>query len=182
MKVFEQYIKELEQEISSHTKRQVKSEEIGYVEEVRDGVAVISGLNDVAYGEIVTFESGIKGSVIDMLEEMVGVIVLGDYLQINSGEVVKATGDILSIPVGDEVLGRVVNPLAEPQDSDKSIKSTKRYPIEKIAPKCSLLNESSQKLKELPVPRSPNSSRERRTKKRHRDTSHPSTEDHRLKA
>lgn len=134
MKVFEQYIKELEQEISSHTKRQVKSEEIGYVEEVRDGVAVISGLNDVAYGEIVTFESGIKGSVIDMLEEMVGVIVLGDYLQINSGEVVKATGDILSIPVGDEVLGRVVNPLAEPQDSDKSIKSTKRYPIEKIAP------------------------------------------------
>ena len=134
MKVFDQYIKDLEQELSSSKKRHAGSEEIGYVEEVKDGVAVISGLDNVAYGEIVSFESGVKGSVIDLLDEMVGVIVLGDYLQVRSGEVVKATGDILSIPVSDEVLGRVINPLGETQDTGPAIKAEKRYPIEKIAP------------------------------------------------
>lgn len=134
MKVFDQYIKDLEQELSASTKKKTSSEEIGYVEEVKDGVAVISGLDNVAYGEIVTFDSGVKGTVIDLLDEMVGVIVLGDYLKIRSGEVVKATGDILSIPVSDEVKGRVINALGEAQDTGSALKSEKRYPIEKIAP------------------------------------------------
>jgi F-type H+-transporting ATPase subunit alpha len=134
MKVFDQYIKDLEQELSASTKKKTGSEEIGYVEEVKDGVAVISGLDNVAYGEIVLFDSGVKGTVIDLLDEMVGVIVLGDYLKINSGEVVKASGDILSIPVSDEVKGRVINALGEAQDTGPALKSDKRYPIEKIAP------------------------------------------------
>lgn len=134
MKVFDQYIKELELEITQRRGTPGKSEEIGYVEEVKDGVAIISGLDNVAYGEIVSFESGIKGTVIDLLEEMVGVIVLGDYLLIRSGEVVKATGDILSIPVANDVIGRVINPLGETLDTGASIKAEKRYPIERIAP------------------------------------------------
>lgn len=134
MKVFEQYIEELERELSSKQAKKTQAEEIGYVEEVKDGVAIVSGLDNIAYGEIVSFESGVKGTVIDLLDEQVGIIVLGDYLKITSGEVVKATGDILSIPVGNDMLGRVVNPLGEPQDSDVSIKTDKKYPIEKIAP------------------------------------------------
>jgi F-type H+-transporting ATPase subunit alpha len=134
MTVFDQYIKDLEKELGGASSQPKKAEEIGYVEEVRDGVAVISGLNNIAYGEIVQFDSGVKGTVIDLLPDMVGVIVLGDYLRIRSGELVKATGDILSVPVGEAVLGRVVNSLGEPIDRDQDIKTDARYPIEKIAP------------------------------------------------
>lgn len=133
MTVFDSYIKELEDQLSQK-KDTPTSEEIGYVSELKDGVAVITGLTNVSYGEIVEFESGVKGTVIDLLEETVGVVVLGDYLTIGANEVVKATGNILSIPVGDAFIGRVVNPLAEPTDYDVPIKSTERLPIERIAP------------------------------------------------
>lgn len=133
MKVFDQYIKDLEKELSA-SKKTKQAEEIGYVEEVKDGVASLSGLNNISYGEIVEFESGVKGTVIDMLPEIVNVIVLGDYLPISAGEVVKATGQILSIPVGESMIGRVINPLGEPVDKDVAIEAKERYPLEKIAP------------------------------------------------
>ncbi|MCX7996784.1 MAG: F0F1 ATP synthase subunit alpha [Patescibacteria group bacterium] len=133
MSVFDQYIKDLEQELSQ-SKTQKRAEEIGYVEEVKDGVALIHGLDQAFFGEIVQFESGVKGTVIDLLPEMVGVIVLGDYLTIRSGEVVKATGNILSVPISDEILGRVVNPLGEVLDGGNQLKADVRYPVEKIAP------------------------------------------------
>lgn len=134
MKVFDQYIKDLEKELSGSKTQNRKAEEIGYVEEVKDGVATLSGLTNVSYGEIVSFASGVKGVVTDVAAELIGVIVLGDYLPIQSGDVVKATGQIMSIPVGDALLGRVVNPLGEAVDKDQSIESKKRYPLEKIAP------------------------------------------------
>ena len=80
----------------TQAKSQKKAEEIGYVVEVKDGVVLIRGLDQVAFGEIVTFVNGVKGTVIDLLADLVGVIVLGDYLEIRSGDVVKGTGDILS--------------------------------------------------------------------------------------
>lgn len=133
MSAFDQYLKELEKDLTQ-SKSDKKAEEIGYVEEVKDGVVLIRGLDQVAFGEIVTFESGVRGTVIDMLPDSVGVIVLGDYLPITSGSVVKATGDILSIPVSDELLGRVVSPVGDTLDEGSNISSKTRYPIEKVAP------------------------------------------------
>lgn len=133
MSAFDNYLKELEKELSQ-SKQKKGAEEIGYVEDVKDGVVLIRGLDQVAFGEIVTFETGVRGTVIDMNQDSVGVIVLGDYLPIKSGSVVKATGDILSIPVSDEVLGRVVDPMGMPLDEGASLPTTKKYPIEKVAP------------------------------------------------
>ena len=133
MSAFDQYLNELEKDLTQ-SKSDKKAEEIGYVEEVKDGVVLIRGLDQVAFGEIVTFESGVRGTVIDMLPDSVGVIVLGDYLPITSGSVVKATGDILSIPVSDELLGRVVSPVGDTLDEGSNISSKTRYPIEKVAP------------------------------------------------
>lgn len=133
MSVFDKYIQELEQDLSS-SKSSKQAQEIGYVEEVKDGVVLVQGLNNASYGEIVEFESGVKGTVIDLLPDTVGVIVLGDYLKIVSGQTVKATGDILSVPVSDDMIGRVVNPLGEAVDGGSSVKASKRYPMEKIAP------------------------------------------------
>ncbi len=111
-----------------------QSEEVGWVLEIKDGVIVVQGLDQVAYGEIIETESGIGAMVIDMLEDTVGAIVLGDYLKIKAGEMVKATGKILTIPVGEGLLGRVVNPLVVPQDGQRLPDLEKRYPIEKVAP------------------------------------------------
>ncbi len=133
MSAFDSYLKELEKDLTQ-AKSQKKAEEIGYVEQVSDGVVLIRGLDQVAYGEIVTFENGVKGTVIDMLPDTVGVIVLGDYLGIQSGDVVKATGDILSIGVSNELLGRVVSPVGDMLDEGSQIKYETKYPIEKIAP------------------------------------------------
>ena len=98
---------------------------------VRDGVALVTGLDNVTFGEVVQFASGIKGYVIDLLEDKVGVVVLGDYLPIKSSEQVKALGYTLSVPVSDAILGRVVDPLCNPQDNLPAIKADKMYPVEK---------------------------------------------------
>jgi F-type H+-transporting ATPase subunit alpha len=99
MKLLDQYLQEIEKGITSTGKITVKTDEVGTVTEVRDGVAIISGLDNVGYGEIIEFESGARGLIIDMLPDRVGTIVLGDYLQITSGEQAKATGNTLSIGV-----------------------------------------------------------------------------------
>ncbi len=133
MKLIDQYIKEIEKDL---TRKQLKfkTEEVGAVAEVRDGVAVLVGLDNVSYGELIEFESGIKGYVIDMTEDTIGVIVLGDYLQLKAGEQAKALGQTLSIPVSEKILGRVIDPLGNPQDNLTRIKADKFYPIEKVAP------------------------------------------------
>ncbi len=133
MKLIDQYIKEIEKDIA-RSRLKIKTEEVGAVAEVRDGVAVLVGLDNVAYGELVEFESGIKGYVIDMTEDAIGVIILGDYLQLKAGEQAKALGETLSIPVSEKNLGRVVDPLGNPQDNGPRIKADKNYPLEKVAP------------------------------------------------
>lgn len=133
MKVLDQYIKEIEKELKE-TKKGVKTEEVGNVFEVKDGVVILSGLNNVSFGEIIEFESGAKALVIDLMSDSVGAIVLGDYLGIRSGDQAKATGTTLSLPVDEALLGRVVDPLGQPLDGKNKNKSNKNYPIEKIAP------------------------------------------------
>ena len=133
MRALDQYLKELEKELTGK-KKTVQSAEVGTVVEVKDGVAILSGLYNGFYGEIIEFESGVEGFVIDLMEDSVGVVVLGDYLTISVGTNAKGTGRVLSVPVADEILGRVVNPLGRAIDGGKALKGKKEYPIERIAP------------------------------------------------
>lgn len=110
------------------------AERVGKVLTVADGVAKVSGLPDVSYLELVEFAGGVSGLAINLEEKEVGIIVLGDYLKIKEGDEVRGTGLILSIPVSENFLGRVIDPLGNPVDGKGEIKSSKRYPLEKIAP------------------------------------------------
>ncbi len=115
-------------------KADFQAEEVGTVLEVADGVAKISGLAEVASGEMVEFEHGEIGLVLNLEDTTVGAIVLGSDIQIKEGQTVKQTGKILSIGVSDELIGRVVNPLGQPVDGLGPIKADQYNPIEKIAP------------------------------------------------
>lgn len=133
MRSLDAYIKEIEKELSTR-KTSSKEEEVGTLVEVKDGVAILSGLKNAFYGEIVEFANGVNGFIIDLTEDSVGVVVLGDYLSLEAGSLVTATGRILSLPVTEKLLGRVVSPLSEALDGGVRIKSDTYYPIEKIAP------------------------------------------------
>lgn len=113
---------------------QLKVEKIGKVLEVFDGIAKVSGLSDIKSSEMVTFPGGETGVVLNLEEDAVGVIILGDFSKIKEGDEVKATGKILEIPVSDSILGRVVDALGMPIDGKGAIKASKTYPIEKVAP------------------------------------------------
>ena len=89
---------------------------VGRVVEVGDGIARVSGLPDAAVNELLEFENGTVGLALNLDESSIGAVVLGESDEIEEGQTVKATGRILSIPVGDGVLGRVVNALGEPVD------------------------------------------------------------------
>lgn len=106
----------------------------GSVVRVGDGVASVSGMYGVSMYEVVRFASGILGLVINLETSRVGVIVLGDYLQITEGQEVRNTGILLSIPVSDAIIGRVVNPLGEPMDGKGDIQADVRYMLERVAP------------------------------------------------
>lgn len=112
----------------------VAARRVGRVLTIADGVAKVSGLPSVSYLELVRFENGVTGVAINLEEEFVGVIVLGDYLGIKEGFEVHPTGTLLSIPVSDTLLGRVVNPMGEAIDGKGTLSAKVRYPLEKIAP------------------------------------------------
>lgn len=126
-------IKEIKQKISGYDGT-IEVEKIGTVVEVGDGIAKISGLAEVMASEMLDFGNDIFGVALNLEEGMVGAIILDDYLKVKEGTTVKATGRILDIPVADDVIGRVLNPLGRSKDGKPEIKSKKRYPIEKIAP------------------------------------------------
>ncbi|NLF82906.1 MAG: F0F1 ATP synthase subunit alpha [Candidatus Gastranaerophilales bacterium] len=110
--------------------------DIGSVIEVGDGIARIYGLRNAMAGELVEFDDGhgTNGMVLNLEEDNVGVVVMGDYTHIKEGMSVKTTGRIASVPVGEGLIGRVINPLGEPLDGKGPINSTNTRPIEKIAP------------------------------------------------
>ncbi len=115
-------------------KNEVSTEKVGKVIEVGDGIARISGLSDLMASEMVQFPNGEIGVALNLEEDRVGVMVLGSYLDIKEGDEVKATGKVLSIPVSDKMIGRVIDPLGIPVDGKGDIVAEKFYPVEKIAP------------------------------------------------
>ncbi len=112
----------------------MQSKRVGIITSIQDGVAKVSGLPDVAYLERLEFPHSIYGFAINLEEDSIGAIILGDYLKLKQGDEVKGTGELLSMPVDDAFLGRVVNPIGEPIDGKGAIPSKKSYPVEKIAP------------------------------------------------
>src|SRR5687768_17982308 len=108
--------------------------DVGRVLEVGDGIARVYGLSGVMAQEMVEFANGTIGLAFNLEENSVGIIILGDYLNISEGEEVRSTGRLLSVPVGDELLGRVVDPLGNPLDGKGPIVTSHRRPVEIIAP------------------------------------------------
>lgn len=113
---------------------QVDLREVGRVIEVGDGIARVYGLSGVMSGEMVEFPDGTMGLAFNLEEHSVGVIILGDYLGINEGDEVRSTGRLLSVPVGDAMLGRVVDALGNPVDGKGPIVTNERRPVENNAP------------------------------------------------
>ncbi|HEY8394248.1 MAG TPA: F0F1 ATP synthase subunit alpha [Thermaerobacter sp.] len=110
-------------------------EDVGTVIQIADGVATVYGLEKVMASELVEFpKSGVYGLALNLAEDSVGVVVLGPYTDIKEGDEVRRTGRIIEVPVGPELLGRVVNPLGQPIDGGPAIKATKTRPIESPAP------------------------------------------------
>jgi F-type H+-transporting ATPase subunit alpha len=114
--------------------RGVDVSEVGTVTTVGDGIARVYGLDRVMAGELVQFPHDVAGLALNLEEDNVGVVLLGEASSIKEGDVVKRTGIIMSVPVGPEMVGRVVNPLGEPVDGKGPINASSRNPIERIAP------------------------------------------------
>lgn len=127
-------LQELEAKINGLSNATVAKSNVGTVREIGDGVARIEGLGGVMLNEMLEFPGGIYGLALNLEETEVGAIVLGDYTSISEGDEVKATGRLLEVPVGKELLGRVVDALGQPIDGKGPIQSKTFYPVEKIAP------------------------------------------------
>ncbi len=129
------------EEIASIIKQQiqqfgaeVEAVNVGTVVEAGDGIARVHGLSNVASSELVQFEHGVMGLALNLEEDSVGIMVLGAYDDIKEGDEVRATGRIVEVPVGDAMLGRVVNALGEPIDGKGPVATAKTRPVERIAP------------------------------------------------
>ena len=128
-------------EITSILQKQIKEfglgaqmSEVGQVISVGDGIARIYGLDNVQAGEMVAFENGIRGMTLNLEEDNVGVVIFGSDRDIGEGDTVKRTGDIVSVPVGKELLGRVVDALGNPLDGKGAIKTKKKMRVDVKAP------------------------------------------------
>jgi F-type H+-transporting ATPase subunit alpha len=111
-----------------------EARDVGTVVSVTDGICRIHGLADVRYGEMIDFGNELFGLALNLERDSVGAVVLGDYKTISEGDTVKTTGRILEVPVGPELLGRVVDALGRPIDGKGPLKSTATSPIERVAP------------------------------------------------
>jgi len=123
----------LQQEIEQY-ESQLDVREVGTVLEVGDGIARVYGLSGVMASEMVEFPSGVHGLAFNLEENSVGVIILGDYLDIQEGDEVKALGRLLSVPVGEAVIGRVLDPLGNPIDGKGPLNTDLRRNVEEMAP------------------------------------------------
>ncbi|MCY3888328.1 MAG: F0F1 ATP synthase subunit alpha, partial [bacterium] len=113
---------------------EVELAQVGRITEVGDGIARISGLPDAAVNEMLEFENGTIGLALNLDEDSIGAVVLGEVDEIEEGQAVRSTGDILSVPVGDALLGRVVNALGEPVDGKGPIVGADTRRMEVQAP------------------------------------------------
>src|SRR6266704_3075680 len=112
----------------------VSVDEVGAVISVGDGIARVHGLEKVMAGEMLAFPHNVFGIALNLEEEEVGVVLLGESQELKEGDVVKRTNTIMSVPVGEELVGRVVNPLGQPVDGKGPVATKRRNPLEKIAP------------------------------------------------
>jgi F-type H+/Na+-transporting ATPase subunit alpha len=126
-------VEELKKNIASFQK-EVETEEVGAIVEVGDGIARMSGLAKCQSNEMLEFPGGTFGVALNLESETIGAVLLGEYKHLREGDTVKRTGRILSVPVGESLIGRVVNPLGIAIDGGAEIKTKTFYPIEKIAP------------------------------------------------
>ena len=129
------------EEISALIKRQIENyqsevqvSEVGTVISIGDGIARVHGLDNCMAGELVEFSNGVMGLAQNLEESNVGIIILGPYTDIREGDEVRSTGRIMEVPVGEELIGRVVNSLGQPVDGMGPINSSKTRPIEFLAP------------------------------------------------
>src|SRR5271168_2767341 len=123
----------LKREIAGFEQR-LQVNEVGTVIEVGDGIARIYGLRNAMAGELLEFQNGAMGQVFNLEEDSIGSVVFGDYLHIREGDSVKSTGRLLEVPVGDGVVGRVVNPLGQALDGGPPIQSTETRKLDIVAP------------------------------------------------
>ena len=126
-------LEQIEQQIAKLSSKAVKKN-TGNIRTVADGVAKIDGLSAVMYNEMVQFPGGAIGIALNLEEDEVGCVVLGDVSQLKEGDEVQTTGKLLSVPVGKALLGRAVDALGNPVDGKGPIGATETYPVEKIAP------------------------------------------------
>jgi F-type H+-transporting ATPase subunit alpha len=128
-------------EISSLIKQRIKefdvpilSADVGIITEIGDGIARIYGLRNAQSLELLEFKGGVKGMALNLEEDSVGAVILGPYEEIREGDEVRTTGSVIRVPVGEALIGRVVNALGEPIDGKGPIQTTETAPVEKVAP------------------------------------------------
>jgi len=123
----------IQKEIDKLSTSAVKAN-VGHITTIADGVAKVDGLSKVMFNEMVEFPGGVHGIALNLEEDEVGCVILGDYSALKQGDEVRTTGKLLSVPVGKGLLGRVVDAIGQPIDGKGPIDSEEFYPIEKIAP------------------------------------------------
>jgi F-type H+-transporting ATPase subunit alpha len=129
------------EEISSIIKKEIKDYDkkiesvgVGTVLDVGDGIAHVYGLEDAKSNELLEFPNGVYGMALNLEEDNIGVVLLGDETKISEGDTVKRTGNVVEVPVGEELLGRILNPLGQPMDGKGELNTDKTRPVEKKAP------------------------------------------------
>jgi F-type H+-transporting ATPase subunit alpha len=127
-------ITELLREQIANYDTKIRVDEVGTVISLGDGIARLYGLDKVMAGELIEFPHGVAGLAMNLDEDQVGAVLMGEYQEIREGDQVKRTGRILSVPVGDALIGRVVNALGQPIDDKGPINTTETLPIERLAP------------------------------------------------
>ncbi|MGQ9502669.1 MAG: F0F1 ATP synthase subunit alpha [Anaerolineae bacterium] len=129
------------EEITARIRREIEAFEapveavdVGYVLEVGDGIARVSGLAGVMANELLEFPGGVMGMALNLEQDNVGAVIMGEYSHIQEGDIVRGTGRIASVPVGEQLIGRVLNALGQPVDGKGPLQAKQHYPIERIAP------------------------------------------------
>src|SRR5271155_3417849 len=123
----------LKEQIANYDSK-IRVDEVGTIISLGDGIARLHGLDKVMAGELLDFPHGVAGLALSLEEDQVGAVLMGDYTELREGDQVKRTGKILSVPVGDAMVGRVVNSLGQPIDDKGPIATTQTLPMERLAP------------------------------------------------